>query len=254
MDIGFIISAFIAGLLTFLAPCTLPMVPAYLGFISGVSLSDLQDPARSRGARRKILLNGILYTLGFSIVFILFGTLFGLGGGALIKYRHVMQQVGGVLVMIFGLYMLKVIRLPGYSFLESERRFPLAKILKPGKTLNSFLFGAVFAFGWSPCIGPILGSILTLAASSATVGQGAFLLAIFSLGLSIPFLLIAVGIGSASHILNKLSKIMEGISMIGGVFLIILGFLMVTNLMGVWVGFFYKVFQGINYDKLLDYL
>lgn len=254
MDIGFIISAFIAGLLTFLAPCTLPMVPAYLGFISGVSLSDLQDPARSREARRKILLNGILYTLGFSVVFILLGALFGLGGGAFVKYRHVMQQIGGVLVIAFGLYMLKVIRLPGISVLGSELRFPLAKVLRPGKSFNSLLFGAVFAFGWSPCVGPILGSILTLAASSATVGQGALLLAIFSLGLSIPFLLIAIGIGSALHILNKLSKVMEGVSMIGGVFLIILGFLMVTNLMGVWVGFFYTLFQGVNYEKLLNYL
>lgn len=254
MDTGFIISAFIAGLLTFLAPCTLPMVPAYLGFISGVSLDDLKDSSRAQAAKRKILLNGILYTLGFSIIFILFGTLFGLGGGALFKYRHVMQQIGGVLVIAFGLFMLKVIRLPRLSFLESEHRFPLAKVLKPGKPINSFLFGAAFAFGWSPCIGPILGSILTLAASSATVDMGALLLAIFSLGLSVPFLLIAISIGSASQALNKFSRLLEGVSIVGGAFLVILGLLMVFNLMGVWVGFFYQLFQGIYYDKLLNYL
>ncbi len=254
MEIGFIVSAFIAGVLTFLAPCTLPMIPAYLGFISGVSLNDLQDPAKAREARRKILLNGVLYALGFSIVFIFFGTLFGLGGGAFVKYRHILQQVGGVLVIVFGLYILKVIRLPGLSFLNSERRFPLARILKPGKPINSLLFGSAFAFGWSPCIGPILGSILTLAASSATVATGAGLLAVFSLGHSLPFILIALGIGSASHILNKLSRSLEGVSVIGGIFLIILGLLMVFNLMGVWVGFFYQLFGDINYDKLLDYL
>jgi cytochrome c-type biogenesis protein len=254
MDIGFIVSAFVAGILTFLAPCTLPMVPAYLAFISGVSLQDLQDPSRAREVRRKILLNGILYTLGFSFVFILFGTLIGLGGVVFIKYRYVMQQIGGVLVIAFGLYMLKIIRLPRLSFLNSERHFPLVKILKPGRSISSLLFGATFAFGWTPCIGPILGSILTLAASSATVGQGALLLTVFSVGLSLPFILIALGIGSASHVLNRLAGMLEGFSMIGGVFLVILGFLMVSNLMGVWVGFFFNLFQGINYDKLLNYL
>ncbi|MBI2644801.1 sulfite exporter TauE/SafE family protein [Candidatus Uhrbacteria bacterium] len=254
MDSTLIIPAFIAGLLTFLAPCTLPMIPAYLGFISGVSLNDLQDPLQAKKVRRKIFFNGILYILGFSLVFILFGTLFSLGGGALIKYRHVMQQVGGILVITFGLYMLKVIQSPRLSFLGSEHRFPLAKVLKPGKPINSFLFGAAFAFGWSPCIGPILGSILTLAASSTTVASGALLLMIFSLGLSLPFLLIAAGIGSASSVLNKLSRLLEGVSIVGGVFLVVLGLLMVFNLMGVWVGLFYKLFQGVNYDTLLNYL
>lgn len=254
MDINLLIPAYIAGLLTFLAPCTLPLVPAYLSFISGVSLSDGIDPSKKTVVRRKIFINGLLYILGFSAVFIFFGTLFGLGGVALAKYRFLMQRIGGILVIFSGLYMLKVVRLPGLDFLASEKHFPLAKVLKPGKPLNSFLFGAAFAFGWTPCVGPVLGSILTLAAASATVGKGALLLTVFSAGLATPFLLVAAGIGQANATIQKMGKYLNILSIAGGILLIILGFLLLTNTMGSWVGFFYQLFQGINYDKLLNYL
>ncbi|MDO8737083.1 MAG: cytochrome c biogenesis protein CcdA [Thermoleophilia bacterium] len=144
--LSLIIPTFFAGVLTFLAPCTLPLVPAYIGFISGVSVQDLADPKKRTGARRKVLINGMLYVLGFSAVFIFFGILFGLGGAALIHYRHILQRVGGVLVIFFGLFMLKVFHLPGFNFLMSEKKFHIAQILTPGRPLNSFLFGAVFAF------------------------------------------------------------------------------------------------------------
>ncbi len=194
MHVGLVIAAFVAGLFTFLAPCTLPLVPAYLAFISGVSLKDLADDNKARAARRKILANSLLYVLGFSVVFIFFGILFGVGGESLRQYRPMLQRIGGILVIFFGLYMMKVFRLPGFQFLDSERRFPAARIIKPGNPLSSFLFGSVFALGWTPCIGPILGSILTLAAASATVVQGGLLLAVFSLGLGVPFIAIAAGI------------------------------------------------------------
>lgn len=248
------ISAYIAGLLTFLAPCTLPLVPAYLSFISGVSLSDSTDTAQREKLRKKIFINGLLYTLGFSIVFIFFGVLFGLGGAAFAKYRFLLQRIGGILVIFFGLYMLKIIRIPGIDFLASEKHFPLAKVLKPGKPFNSFLFGAAFAFGWTPCVGPVLGSILTFAAASATVGKGALLLTVFSAGLATPFLLVAAGIGQANATIQKMGKYLNALSIAGGILLIILGFLLLTNNIGSWVGFFYQFFQWINYDKLLDYL
>lgn len=254
MDLSIIISSFIAGVLTFLAPCTLPLVPAYLGFISGVSSKDLHDPKIVGSVRKRIFFNGVLYTVGFSIVFILFGTLFGLGGAALGQYRPLLQKIGGVLVIIFGLYMLKVVKIPGLSFLSSEQRFPFAKILKPGKPINSLLFGAAFAFGWTPCVGPILGSVLTLAAATATVGKGAFLLGVFSLGLALPFLAIAAMIGHASHMVELVSHYLDRISVIGGLFLLLLGILIVTNNIGEWTGLFYRVFHFINYDALLNYL
>lgn len=251
---GFIISAFIAGLLTFVAPCTLPLVPGYLGFISGISAKDLRDPLKQKGARRKIFISGVLFVLGFSAVFIFFGTLFGLGGSVFATYRPLLQQIGGAVVMLFGLYMIGILKLPSLSFFESEHHFSLGRYLKPGQPTSSVLFGMTFAFGWTPCIGPILGSILTLAASSATVGTGALLLLVFSAGLAVPFLIIAATIGSASEHLQKLDRWLHGISVVGGLFLIFLGFLLMTNAYGAWVGWFYQLFNVVQYERLLDYL
>lgn len=249
-----IIPAFIAGLITFLAPCTLPLVPAYLGFISGVSLSDLKDPKKAGKARGKIFFNAIMYVVGFSVVFIVLGSLFGLGGGALAKYRVLLSRIGGIFIILFGLYMLHVFKIPGLNFLNNEQRFKPGKWLKPGKPVSSFIFGATFAFGWTPCVGPILGSILLLASSTATVASGAFLLTVFSLGLALPFLLIAIGIGSASNYVKKFEKYMSVVSIIGGIFLIALGYLVLTDQLAFWFSTVYQWFSFINYDRLLDFL
>jgi len=251
MGLSLIIPAFIAGILTFLAPCTLPLVPGYLGFISGVSAQDLQDPLKSKSARRKIFLNGLLFVLGFSFIFILLGSFFGLGGSALVQYRLWLSRIGGIFVILFGLFMIGVLRLP---ILNVEKHISGIKALKPGNPVSSLVCGATFAFGWTPCVGPILGSILALAAASATVGQGAFLLSVFSLGLAVPFLFIAAGIGSASSYIAKLSKYLNVISIVGGLFLVFLGILLFTNMFGVWIAYFYRWFDFINYERLLDYL
>lgn len=251
MALPLIIPSFIAGILTFLAPCTLPLVPGYLGFISGVSLKDLKSPEMAKGARRKIFLNGVFYVLGFSLVFIILGSLFGLGGAALVRHRIWLSRIGGIFVLFFGLFMLGVLRLP---FLNAEKRLERIRFVKPGNPISALVFGATFAFGWTPCVGPILGSILTLAASSATVGQGAFLLTVFSFGLAVPFLIIAGSIGSASVYLAKISKYLNVVSFIGGVFLVFLGILLLTNNLSSWISYFYGLFDFINYESLLDYL
>lgn len=254
METSLFIPAFIAGILTFLAPCTLPLVPAYLGFISGTSLESLKDSRESKQARARILLNAVFYLVGFSLVFIILGSLFGLGGAALVKYRVWLARIGGLFVIFFGLYMLNVIKLPFLNFLSSGRQPKFLKSLKPGNPFSSFVFGTAFATGWSPCVGPILGSILTLAAASATVKEGALLLSVFSAGLALPFLLIAVGIGSASNYINKISKYLNVISVIGGILLIFLGLLLITNNLVLFIGEMYRLFNFINYDRLLDYL
>ncbi|MEK7165026.1 MAG: cytochrome c biogenesis protein CcdA [Patescibacteria group bacterium] len=246
-----IIPSFIAGLLTFLAPCTLPLVPGYLGFISGVSLVDLNDPLQARAARWKIFLNGLFFTIGFTSIFIMFGAAFGLIGSVLVPYRLWLGRIGGVFVILFGLFMLDVIKIP---WLSGERRFAAPALFARGRMLNSFILGAAFGFGWTPCIGPILGSVLFLASFSATALSGAFLLGVFSLGLAVPFLLIAVGIGHAGQHLGSLGRYLKIISVMGGLFLIFLGGLLATNNLGVWVAYFYQIFGFINYDKLLDYL
>lgn len=251
METALIIPAFIAGLLTFLAPCTLPLVPGYLGFISGVSFNDLKDQTKLRKARSKIFLNGVFFIVGFSVIFIILGTLAGFIGGILGPYRSWLARIGGIFVIFFGLFMLNVLKIP---FLTREKQFKLPIIFEQGKSLNSFILGSTFGLGWTPCIGPILGSVLLLASTSTTALEGAFLLAVFSFGLAIPFLLIALGIGSASRYIEHFSGTLKVVSVIGGLFLIFLGTLMLTNTMGFWISYFYHVFNFINYSQLLDYL
>lgn len=250
-----IIPAFIAGLFTFLAPCTLPLVPGYLGFISGVSSQELNEPQKLKGVRGKIFLNGLFYVLGFSMVFILMGTVFAAGGLLLAQYRLWLSRIGGVFVIFFGLYLMGVFRRVRFlNFLEADKHIGLGKYVKPGNPTSAFIFGATFAFGWTPCIGPVLGAILTLAASNATLAQGALLLGVFSLGLALPFLLIALGIGGAQARIEKLQKYLPAISFMGGLFLVALGYLVITDSLGVWFSYAYSLFNFINYDALLNFL
>lgn len=251
MEFSFVIPAFIAGVLTFLLPCVLPLIPGYLGFISGVSMQDFQDPLKVKSARKKIFLNGFLFIFGFSTVFILLGTAVGFLGQALFQHRIWLSRVGGIFVILFGFFMLNVLKIP---FLSREMQLKTPAMFQRGKAINSFILGATFGLGWTPCVGPILGSILALAAASTTVAQGAFFLSIFSLGLAIPFLVIAAGIGSASTHIAKLSKYLNIVSVIGGIFLIFFGTLLFTNKFGIWIAYFYQLFNFINYDQLLDYL
>lgn len=252
MDLSLIIPAFIAGILTFLAPCTLPLVPGYLGFISGASLEDLKDPAKTKSARSKIFWNGFFFMAGFSAVFIAMGTLVGfIAASLLVPYRLWLSRIGGIFVIIFGLFMLNVLKIP---ILTREKQLKAPALFERGKPINSFILGLAFAFGWTPCVGPILGSILLLASTTTTALQGALMLTVFSAGLAVPFLLIAIGIGSASRYIQNISKYLNVVSIIGGIFLIFLGILLVTGNIGLLISYGYKIFQFINYDRLLDYL
>jgi cytochrome c-type biogenesis protein len=250
-EIGFIISAFIAGLLTFLAPCTLPLVPAYLSFISGVDPKELRNPDTASAAQRKILVNGIYFILGFSLVFIIFGTLAGFIGQQLVPYRLWLTRVSGALIILFGFFMLGVFRLPVF---QTEKRIPIPPWLTLGKPSSSLIVGSAFAFGWTPCVGPILGSILLLASSSMTVFTGALLLAVFSLGLAVPFISLAAGYSRASAYISAYTNYLRAVSIVGGVFLIILGSLLITGNFSLTIQYGYQIFDFIEYDRLLDYL
>ncbi len=260
MDITLLLAAFLAGMLTFLAPCTLPLVPGYLGFISGVSVSQLNNKDLLNRARRRIFLNGLLYVIGFSFVFILLGLLFGLGGVGLIKYRLVLARLGGIVIIIFGLYMFLSATIKNQNILDKFKLFNTAwqpffgKHLKPGRPLSSLLFGMIFAFGWTPCIGPVLGTVLLLASQSDTIIKGGILLFVFSLGHAIPFLLVAAGAGSGFYALRNKQLFFKVVSIIGGIFLIIIGLLLLTDGFSTWITYFYKVFSFINYENLLNYL
>ena len=251
ISFGFIVSAFVAGLITFLAPCTLPLVPAYLGFISGVDKDALNDPSRKHEVRRKIIINGVFFVIGFTLVFVFFGALAGLLGQGLAAYREILSRVGGVFVILFGLLMLGVFKLP---FLQIEHKIKLPSWIAVGKPSSSSIIGAVFALGWTPCVGPILGSILLLASTSSTAFTGAFLLFVFSMGLAVPFIATAFGFAHASTYIAKAQKFLKWISIVGGVFLILLGILLLTNNFSLLISWGFQLFSFIEYDALLNLL
>lgn len=251
IETGLIISAFIAGLLMFLAPCTLPLVPAYLAFISGVKAEDFNDPLKAHDAKRAVIRNGLAFIVGFTAVFVIFGTIAGLLGSQVAQYRVLLSQIGGAFIILFGLMMLNVIRI---APLMRDHKMKVPGFLTPGKPSSAFVIGASFAFGWTPCVGPVLASILLLTLTSTTALQGGFLLLIFSLGLAIPFLLVALLYARAGTFISRISGITKWISYIGGVFLIFLGILLLTGNFGLTIQYGYELFDFINYDNLLKYL
>lgn len=244
-ELTLILSALLAGLLTFLAPCTFPLVPAYLSFISGGSTD-----------RKKIFLNGLGYVIGFSVVFIVLGSLAGLVGGYVVKYQNFLASVGGVFVIAFGMLMISQAmhwEVPGTGFLSRPHSYIGLQHLSPSHPLSALIFGAAFALGWTPCVGPVLGAILTLAATRATVVEGAFLLTIFSIGLGLPFLVMALGVGYVVPHLRQAEKLFVVISLIGGSLLILLGILLLTQRLGIWMSWFFRITSVFGYDRLLYY-
>ena len=251
LDIAFVGFAFLAGLLTFLAPCTLPLVPAYLGFISGVSAKGVATSLGGRRARWRIFRNGLGFVLGFSAVFIVFGLLLGTAGMFVGEARVWISRVGGVFVILFGLVILDVVKI---RLLARDWHPRIPAIARPGSPANAFVLGAAFAAGWTPCVGPILGSILFIAASVGGALEGAFLLAAYSLGLAIPFLVIALGVGSATGSLERFAGALRVISRIGGLLLIAMGILLMFGQGSYLIAESYRLLRFINYDRLLDYL
>lgn len=245
MDFALIVSAFIAGIITFLAPCTLPLVPGYLGFISGVKESDAhaRNSDAAHAARRTILKNALLFIFGFSTVFILFGALAGLLGAALAPYRTWFARIGGGVVILFGFMMLRFIRIKP---LEGEKRLRIAKWIPIGTPTGSFLIGGTFAIGWTPCVGPILASILFLATSSATISSAVLLLAVFSFGLALPFLLVAFLYARALEFITRAEKILRGVEIVGGLLLIVLGILLATGNFGLTISYSYEFFRNLG--------
>lgn len=247
IELSFLIAAFFAGVLMFLAPCTLPLVPGYLAFVSGVSLGRTPDAV----ARRVVLRNALAFVVGFSIIFILLGTFAAFIGGVLGAWRFELARVAGVILIFFGLTMLGALRLPVISG-EWHARIP--RFLTLGRPESSFLIGALFAFGWSPCIGPILGSILLLASQSTTALFGALLLSVFSLGLALPFLLVALFFSHAQSFLGRWERAALMLQYVGGSVLVALGVLMLAGRMDLLIVWGYGLFDFLGYDRLLNYL
>ena len=213
-----VVIAFTAGLLSFLSPCVLPLIPSYVTFITGLSLDDVST------ARRSAVLHSLLFIAGFTLIFLALGATATVLGRLLLANRQIISRVGGVLIIVFGLYLLGVFN---FAFLSTERRVHLAD--KPMGYLGSVLVGIAFGAGWTPCIGPILGSILLLASNTADVRRGVLLLFVYSLGLAVPFLLSSLAIRHFMTFFQRIRRQLVWISRGSGVLLIAVGLLLVTN-------------------------
>jgi cytochrome c-type biogenesis protein len=215
--------AFSAGLLSFLSPCVLPLVPSYATFITGMSLDELRDAETAR-TRRAVLVHGVLFVLGFTLVFMILGASATFLGSLLAYASRWVERVGGILLILFGLYLLGVLRLPGAG---REWRMHLAD--KPVGYLGTLLVGITFGAGWTPCIGPVLGGILTLAATRGSMMEGMGLLAVYSAGLAIPFLLSTVLIERFLTTFKRIRQWLPWINRVSGAMLLVLGVLLFTG-------------------------
>jgi len=218
-----LVAAFTAGLVSFLSPCVLPLVPGYISMISGASVQDLKEGADAP-LLRKVLLHSLLFIAGFSVVFVGLGASATWLGQFLISRKPILYQIAGVIIIIFGLHMTGLLKI---GLLYRDKRFHSAgKGATPG---GAFLIGLAFAFGWTPCIGPIFAAILTLAASQNTVYAGVILLAVYSAGLAVPFLLTSLGVNHFLRFYQRFRSHLHTVEVFGGIILIIVGAMIMTN-------------------------
>lgn len=227
--------AFVAGVLSFLSPCVLPLIPSYVGFLTGLTLEELEL------RRGTALLHAVWFVAGFSAIFIALGATASALGGLLLRSQVWIGRVGGIVVILFGLYLLGVLR---PAFLMRERRLQLAR--KPLGYLGSAVVGVTFGAAWTPCIGPILGAILTLAAAKASVPQGAALLTVYSLGLAVPFVATALALDRFLVWFQRFRPYLVWVERVTGVLLVLLGVLLLTDrftLLASWL-------QGLTPDFL----
>lgn len=241
--------AFAAGLASFLAPCVIPLVPAYIGFISGVSFSDLTNVEHASHYRNKVLVNSLLYILGFSLVFVLLGLGATAIGKTLILNRLLFMRIGGLLVIIFGLYAMGLFN--KFLFAQKEIQIQLPQSIRRLRYIGPFLMGTTFAVAWSPCVGPVLGAIITLAALTGDVFKGGSLLFVYSLGISLPFLIIALTLSHSYKLLKKVGPNLKYISFASGILLIAVGILMFSQKYDLVSGFILGEFYKLDFFKKL---
>lgn len=217
-------AAFSAGLLSFVSPCVLPLVPSYISYISGLSIEQLSKSEERSRFRKEIVLNSLLFIFGFSAVFIAFGASASLVGQLLVTYQEFVRKLGGVLIVLFGLYLLGVLNL---SFLSTEKRFHFKS--RPAGYLGSVLIGVAFAAGWTPCVGPVLGTILLYASTTDSLVNGVALLSAYSLGLGLPLFATALGVDRFLAYFKQVRAYLWGVSAVCGVFLVAVGVLIYAN-------------------------
>lgn len=231
------IVALLAGLLSFLSPCVLPIVPPYLAYMSGISMREMTDEG---GAPRKTILPALFFVMGLSTVFLFLGFTASAFGAFFLQNQVAFARISGVVIIIFGLHFLGIFRI---SILDREARLDAGD--RGGTAFGAYILGLAFAFGWTPCIGPQLGVILSLAASEASVARGTMLLAVYAAGLGIPFLLAAVFVQRSTKIMNRLKRHMGIIEKGMGLLLLIVGVAMLTGAFTTFSWWLLETFPGL---------
>jgi cytochrome c-type biogenesis protein len=219
-----LIAAFAAGFLSFVSPCVLPLIPGYISFVSGVSVEEMRGDAPPATSRLQVFVTSLAFVIGFSLVFIALGASATAIGKFLFAKLPLLSKIAGVILIVFGLHTMGVFRL---AFLETEKRVHSQR--KPAGPLGAMLVGVAFAFGWTPCIGPILGGILAIAGSRNSVNEGVTLLAVYSLGLGIPFLLTSLAINQFFGAAKKIRRYYHAIELTSGALLVVIGLLIMTG-------------------------
>ncbi len=228
MDNVSFVLAFSAGLLSFLSPCVLPLVPAYVSYLTGSAVAEINTDK----AKLNLLYKSIGFVIGFSIIFIIMGASVSSIGKFLITNQVILKKIGGILIIIFGLHTTGLLKI---KMLYAEKR--LLPFGGDKKNISSVFLGMAFATGWTPCIGPILASILIYAGSMETISKGILLLGVYSLGLAIPFILTALAIGNFSEYFKRFSKYLPVVSLVSGILMIVMGILIFTNKLTIISGY-----------------
>lgn len=239
-----LLGALLAGVLSFISPCVLPLVPPYLGYLAGVSLEELSGEDVDQAAARKVFFTALAFVAGFSTVFIILGASASLIGQFVSQYLQYLSYIAGALIIVMGLHFLGIFKI---GFLYQEARVQVER--KPAGHVGAYLMGLAFAFGWTPCVGPILATILFVAGSEETTGQGAILLSAYALGLGIPFLLAALFAGPFLNFMKRFRKHMGTVEKGMGVVLVLTGVMFLTGQMAVlsyWLLETFPVFQNIG--------
>ncbi|WP_170480408.1 cytochrome c biogenesis CcdA family protein [Ruegeria arenilitoris] len=229
--------AMIGGLISFLSPCVLPIVPPYLAYMSGVTINEMQDESH---ARRKATLSALFFVLGLSTVFLLLGFTASAFGAFVLQNQEHFAKMSGAIVIVFGLHFLNIIRIP---LLDREARVETKD--SGGSVFGAYVLGLAFAFGWTPCIGPQLGAILSLAASEASVARGTFLLGVYAAGLGIPFLLAAMFLNRSMKFMNWIKPHMGTIEKVMGALLLFVGIMLITGLFTQFSLWLVETFPGL---------
>ena len=235
--------AFLGGILSFISPCVLPLVPSYVSFVTGISFEELSNESDNSEVKKVILYNSLMFILGFSTVFVvILGSSAQLFGSLFMEHQELIRKIGGVIIVLLGIHIIGIIN---FKILQRDKRLHFFQD-KPTGLVGSFLVGLGFAAGWTPCIGPILSAIFAVAATSENPWSGTMLFVAYSAGLAIPFMLTSLGINTFLKHFNRLKRHMRTVSVVTGLFLIVTGVLIFTNSLGIIAGYLNSLIPSIS--------